>query len=271
MIKPQNTPFGDIAVLQRGFDLPSNTRNAGCYPVISSSGISGTHSDYKVGGVNVVTGRYGTIGKVFYYDGPCWPLNTTLYIKDYKGNNPRYIAYLLEATLAALRIDGGDKSAVPGIDRNVIHALRVPFFSHLSTQNAITSLLVLLDNTIECNQRLISELESTAKLIYDYWFTQFDFPDENGKPYRSSGGKMVYSPELKREIPEGWYVALLSDICSYSADRIATSELTESSYVTTDSLLQEKGGIKDAGSVPIGQSVTRFRDGDTLISNIRPY
>ena len=59
---------------------------------------------------------------------------------------------------------------------------------------------------IELNNKINAELEAMAKLIYDYWFVQFDFPDENGKPYKSSGGKMVYNEELKREIPEGWEV-----------------------------------------------------------------
>ncbi|MFM6219030.1 MAG: restriction endonuclease subunit S, partial [Dolichospermum sp.] len=68
---------------------------------------------------------------------------------------------------------------------------------------------------IELNNRINSELENLAKTIYDYWFVQFDFPDENGKPYKSSGGKMVYNQELKREIPAGWEVKSLWNIANY--------------------------------------------------------
>lgn len=74
----------------------------------------------------------------------------------------------------------------------------------LDTQRQVGSLLRCIDNTIANNKKLMMELESTARLIYDYWFTQFDFPDINGRPYRSSGGKMVWSDELKREIPARW-------------------------------------------------------------------
>jgi type I restriction enzyme, S subunit len=81
-------------------------------------------------------------------------------------------------------------------------------------QAKIASVLSSLDSKIELNNRINSELEAMAKTIYDYWFVQFDFPDANGKPYKSSGGKMIYSNELKREIPEGWDVKSLSDITS---------------------------------------------------------
>ncbi|MFM6265880.1 MAG: restriction endonuclease subunit S, partial [Dolichospermum sp.] len=73
-------------------------------------------------------------------------------------------------------------------------------------QDLLVSILSSLDDKIELNNRINSELENLAKTIYDYWFVQFDFPDENGKPYKSSGGKMVYNQELKREIPAGWEV-----------------------------------------------------------------
>lgn len=82
----------------------------------------------------------------------------------------------------------------------------------LEEQNKVASLLSSIDLKIDNNNRIISEIESMAKTIYDYWFLQFDFPDENGKPYKSSGGKMVWNEELKREIPEGWEYKPLIDI-----------------------------------------------------------
>lgn len=77
-------------------------------------------------------------------------------------------------------------------------------------QVKIGNLLHLLNQKIELNNKINKELESMAKTLYDYWFVQFDFPDENGKPYKSSGGKMVYNLELKREIPERWEVEKLN-------------------------------------------------------------
>ena len=81
-------------------------------------------------------------------------------------------------------------------------------------QDKIVSVLSTLDKKIELNNKINLELEAMAKLIYDYWFVQFDFPDENGKPYKFSGGKTVYNEELKREIPEGWNVEELQSIAT---------------------------------------------------------
>jgi type I restriction enzyme S subunit len=78
------------------------------------------------------------------------------------------------------------------------------FLPNKKIQEKISSLLLNLDKKIELNNKINQELESMAKTLYDYWFVQFDFPDSNGKPYKSSGGKMVYNKELKKEIPEGW-------------------------------------------------------------------
>lgn len=196
--------LGKVITLHRGYDLPEAKRKPGDVPIISSAGPSGFHSMAKLDGENVITGRYGTIGEVFYHRGECWPLNTALYVSDFHGNCPRYTAYLLKAVLDAANIDGKDKSTTPGVDRNVLHDLDVPYIESIDEQMAIAEVLGAIDDKISLNKRLYTKLEETAQLIYDYWFTQFDFPDKNGKPYRSSGGKMVYSGTLKREIPEGW-------------------------------------------------------------------
>ncbi len=201
--------------LHRGYDLPCTQRRSGSVPVISSSGVSGTHSVAKLDGESVITGRYGTIGEVFYHCGPCWPLNTTLFVEDFHGNDPKYVAYLLEAMLDAMCIDGTDKSTVPGIDRNALHDLAVPYANDLKYQKTVAHVLTVIDDKIANNKKLIKELEETARLIYDYWFTQFDFPDENGKPYRSSGGKMVWNEELKREIPDDRIVVSMAEMCGF--------------------------------------------------------
>lgn len=193
--------LGDLINLKRGYDLPESQRLPGPYPVISSAGISGYHNEYKVDGVGVVTGRYGTLGEMYYVDGKYWPHNTALYVTTFKGNNPKYIYYLLSCLG---RIRTSDKSAVPGVNRNELHEMAVPVVQDRVQQKKIAAVLSALDSKIACNNRINAELESMAKTLYDYWFVQFDFPDANGKPYKSSGGKMVYNATLKREIPAGW-------------------------------------------------------------------
>jgi len=106
-------------------------------------------------------------------------------------------------------------------------ALRAfPVIPFSDEKKRLVEVLEALDAKIELNNRINAELEAMAKTLYDYWFVQFDFPDENGKPYKSSGGKMVYNEELKREIPEGWEVGTLENIAklyrgvSYGKDDI---------------------------------------------------
>ncbi|MCB1984432.1 MAG: restriction endonuclease subunit S [Burkholderiales bacterium] len=220
MSKVKSKRLGDLITLKRGYDLPENRRIPGSYPVISSAGISGYHNEYKVDGQGVVTGRYGTLGQMYFIDGKYWPHNTALYVRDFKGNDPKYVYYLLSCLG---RIRTSDKSAVPGVNRNELHEMFVPVIEDKATQVVIRKNLESIDTKIELNNRINAELEAMAKTLYDYWFVQFDFPfdfekgkfDANGKPYKTSGGKMVYDPILKREIPEGWEICSLWNIAKY--------------------------------------------------------
>jgi len=204
--------LGNILEFQRGYDLPTSKRTDGEVPIISSSGYSGCHNEYKCEGENVVTGRYGTIGEVYYHSGKCWPLNTALFVKDFKGNIPKYVYYLLKNALSVYRVSGNDKSTVPGIDRKVIHEMPVPFHEDISYQQNVCDVLTCIDDKINTNSQICVSLESMAKTLYDYWFVQFDFPDENGRPYRTSGGEMVWNEQLKREIPKEWEVSSVGKV-----------------------------------------------------------
>ena len=137
--------------------------------------------------------------------------------------------------------------------------------------NRISTILDNIDRKIKINNQINLELEAMAKILYDYWFVQFDFPDQNGKPYKSSGGKMVYNPELKREIPEGWGVEKLRDFCQYVSEKVDSSELNIENYVGTDNMIEDMGGIELTTSIPKSGTSTKFSVGDILISNIRPY
>ena len=97
----------------------------------------------------------------------------------------------------------------------------------IADQRKISNLLTLLDDKIEINNQINQELEAMAKTLYDYWFVQFDFPDQNAKPYKSSGGKMVYHPELKREIPEGWGVESVGNLL----DKVTKAEKIENNSI----------------------------------------
>jgi type I restriction enzyme S subunit len=145
-----------VVELQRGFDLPERLREDGDVPVVASSGINGCHSTPKVSGPGVVTGRYGSIGQVFYIDRSYWPLNTTLWVKDFKGSDPRFIYYWLQLvdfeSVSA-------KSAVPGINRNDLHEFEA-VVPHLEEQRRIAGVLGALDGKIEQNRRLGERLSA---------------------------------------------------------------------------------------------------------------
>lgn len=207
--KPVSTRLGDVVNFKRGYDLPESSRRPGPYPVISSAGISGYHDQYKIRGEGIVTGRYGTLGEMHYYNGDYWPHNTALYVTDFKGNVPKYVYYLLSCLG---HLNTGDKSAVPGVNRNDLHELMIPLIVERGVQQKIAAVLSALDAKIELNNRINTELEALAKTIYDYWFVQFDFPDAHGRPYKSSGGAMVWNDTLKREIPAGWEAGSLDDL-----------------------------------------------------------
>jgi type I restriction enzyme S subunit len=140
---------------------------------------------------------------------------TTIDVLDNKVDS-KFIYYALinePITNYLQMITDNSVSSYPSINPSDIGNLKIKIPSSKPTQQKIAAVLSALDAKIELNKKINSELETMAKTIYDYWFVQFDFPDENNKPYKSSGGKMVYNKKLKREIPQGWKVEPIVDIC----------------------------------------------------------
>ncbi len=181
----------------------------GSTPVVSSTGLTATHNVSRVAGPGVVTGRYGTIGSVFYVTEDFWPLNTTLYVKDFKGNDPRFVSYFLKTVNFSMF---SDKAAVPGVNRNHLHKLRVRFPSP-QEQRSIGQTLGALDDKIELNQRMSRTLEETARAIFKSWFVDFypvrgtaTIPDDIRYLFPD---RLVDS--LMGPIPEGWSVRSLGD------------------------------------------------------------
>ena len=203
--------LGDLVEFQRGYDLPKSKFVEGKYPVQSSNGILGYHNEYKVEGPGITIGRSGTVGNPHLIRENFFPHNTSLFVKDFKGNDIEYIYYLLQYLDLGNQKSG---SGVPTMNRNHLHPIKIRAYRDKTCQQRTIKILSLIDKKIQINNQINQELEAMAKTLYDYWFVQFDFPDQNGKPYKSSGGKMVYHPELKREIPEGWGVEKLENIAN---------------------------------------------------------
>lgn len=181
----------------------------GLYPVYGGNGLRGFTDTFNFDGECSIIGRQGAYcGNVRYFKGKAFMTEHAIVAMVNENHNNGYVSNLLSMMNLA-QYQG--QSAQPGLSVSTISKITIKL-PDLATQEQCFNVLNLIDQKIQINNQINQELEAMAKTLYDYWFVQFDFPDKNGKPYKSSGGKMVYNPELKREIPEGWGVEKLGDI-----------------------------------------------------------
>ncbi len=204
-------PFDQICVLQRGYDLPKQKWINGEFPIVGSNGIIGFHSEFKEKGPGVVTGRSGTIGKVHYieYD-YYWPHNTSLFVKDFKGNEPKYIKLLLE--YLDLKNLGQNTAAVPSLDRKNVHRLLVPKLP------------------LEIQQQLVAEIEGYQKII--------------------DGARQVvenYQPKI--DIDPEWEMVELGEVCEIKRGRFSHRPRNAPQFyggkypfIQTGDVVKSKGG-----------------------------
>lgn len=208
----RKTTLKDRLSFEYGFAVRVNSETKGKYPIYGSNGATGCINTFKVRGPGIIIGRKGSVGAVHYSKNDFTPTDTSYYINvlDHKKDDLKYWYYYLPL-LGLNKLN--THSSVPGLNREIAYFIPVSP-PDLPTQQRIAAVLSSLDAKIELNNRINTELEAMAKTLYDYWFVQFDFPDKNDKPYKSSGGKMVWNTELKREIPEGWKDGVLSNIAN---------------------------------------------------------
>ena len=204
--------LGDLVLFQRGHDLPKTKMKVGDIPVIGSSGIIGYHNEFTTKAPCITVGRSGSVGNPIYINEDSWAHNTTLYIKQFFNTDPKFIYYYLKQ-LNLSHYAGG--SAVPTLNRNHIHSIDVYVPTSIEEQKAIADILSSLDEKIELNNQMNQTLEEMAQALFKRWFVDFEFPNEEGQPYKSSGGKMVES-ELGM-IPYNWIPSNIFDnITEYS-------------------------------------------------------
>jgi type I restriction enzyme S subunit len=187
-----------LVLLQRGFDITKAAQKPGEVPVISSSGVGSYHDTAMANGPGVVVGRKGTVGVVHFVANDYWPHDTTLWSKDLRGNDARYVYYFLQ-TLGLQRFDVGNSN--PTLNRNHIHKLPVAI-PPASVQVQIASKLVVFDNLIENNRRRVALLEQSARLLYRDWFVHLRFP----------GHEHV---KVMDGVPEGWERLPFSALADY--------------------------------------------------------
>lgn len=210
----KNIKFKDFVKLQRGFDLPKDTRIDGDYPVIASTAINGYHSEYKVLAPCVTTGRSGALGEVLYIKENCWPLNTTLWVKDFYGNYPKFVYYKLK-TLDLAKYDSG--AGVPTLNRNHLDEVSIRVPATKESQTKIASIIAFYDDLIENNEKRIKILEEMVQRLYTEWFVKFKFP----------GHEKVKTVDSRTDfgmIPEGWAVNAFRKVLNYVRGKSYSSE-----------------------------------------------
>lgn len=165
---------------------------------------------------DIVFSRVGSIDRNVYVDknhegwmfsGRCIRVRA-----DKNKVNPRYLSYYFKQnSFKKMMMNLAVGATMPSLNTKIMNSIELDLLPR-ENQDKIANILSAIDDKIQINNQINQELEAMVKTLYDYWFVQFDFPDQNGKPYKSSACKMVFHPELKREIPEGWGVEKLGEL-----------------------------------------------------------
>ena len=213
--------LGEVIQLQRGYDLPKQDRVSGSIPLIGSNGRIDTHNIAKVKGAGVITGRSGSIGYIHYEEEDFFPLNTSLFVKEFFGNYPRYIYYLLTSLSDKIR-SLASFSAVPTLDRKNVHENIITALPPLKEQERIVQKLDIafqsLDEAITLQKENIAYSQELKKTVLDEAFLNKSFKIEKlGDVIKFEGGSQPAKDEFLYEYKEG-YIRLLQ-IRDYKSDR----------------------------------------------------
>ncbi|MBM3860567.1 MAG: restriction endonuclease subunit S [Verrucomicrobia bacterium] len=240
--------FADFVTLQRGFDLPKTEMRDGPFPVIGSTSVIGHHDVYKVEPPGVVTGRSGSLGTVQFINERYWPHNTSLWVRDFKGNDARFVYYCLQG-LDFARFNAG--AGVPTLNRNHLDTLEVDV-PPLPVQRKIAGVLAAYDELIENNTRRIKLLEQMAQALYREWFV---------RPCHSA------------KLPKGWEMKKLGDIAEEDRRTVEPSEVDPNTpYFGLEHLPRKSIALTEWGTAKDVQSTKlAFKKGEILFGKIRPY
>lgn len=236
---------------------------------ITDEGIKSIKSN-TIDGISVLVGCIGwDMGNVAMCFEKCatnQQINSITKIRDCF--NPYYLYYWL-STKKDFLFSIASVTRTPILSKGVFEEIEIPNTDRLE-QDKISKMLLLLDQKIEYNAAVNDNLQQQLKLMYDYWFNQFDFPNEDGKPYRASGGAMEWSPDLQREIPAGWSCVPLEDILQRNSEAFDFSSIEP----TVDLSIMPSGSIaldQVNRSDKFSTNLFRMNEGDILFGSIRPY
>jgi type I restriction enzyme S subunit len=264
--------LGDLITFQRGHDLSKSQVVTGQYPIAGSNGIIGYHHKFTTKAPSITIGRSGNIGNPHLYEVDFWAHNTALYIKEFKNSDPKFIFYLLK-TLDFTGHNSG--SAVPSLNRNFIHPMKVFVPESIEEQKAIARILSSLDDKIELNRRINETLEATARILFKAWFIDFEPTRANieTRPSKSVSPDMakLFPSEFENGIPKGWREIKLGELIDtisvthkFPKDEII---FLNTSDISDGQVLSSK--YSKVEGLP-GQAKKSIKKNDILYSEIRP-
>ncbi len=249
--------LGELVTFQRGHDLPKSQRKKGKFPVVASKNIVGFHNALKAKSPGVTIGRSGQIGTVQLIEKDYWPLNTTLYSKSFHESDPVFVYYFLK-TLDLGKYNSG--SAVPTLNRNYIHPLKIKVPSSKKEQEKIGLILYQLDKKIKIFQELSGLMEKILQTLFKSWFIDFD-------------GQTEFVDSEFGQIPKGWNIDNLGSLVNSIKENVKpTKEKDHEKYISLDDMPSNSITLfKHSRGNEVNSSIIRFSKGDILFGNMRPY
>ena len=229
-------------------------------------------TNYKKGDVLVANIR-PYLKKVWFADSEGGCSSDVLVFRAKNGHYPSFLyAILMQDAFFDYAMLGAKGSKMPRGDKNQIMRYELPTFTSAEEEN-IGNIMIDIISKINVNRQINDNLEAMAKQLYDYWFVQFDFPNEEGKPYKSSGGAMVWNEKMKREIPQGWDIQNLADCLNLKTERVNISDIKASDNYTPIEVIPRKQ-MSLHETAPLENAVSgicRYNRRNILLSNRRVY
>ena len=259
----------DLLEIKNGTDYRNIEK--GTIPVYGSGGYMTSINKWLYDGESILLPRKGTINNIMFVNGKFWTVDTMYWSII---NKQKVVPYYLYNYLKALNFNNlYTGSTLPSMTNSAYYSIPVNLPS-FDNQKKLAHILKIIDKKIELNNQINQELETVTNTLYNYWFIQFDFPDENERPYKSSGGAMVYNEILKREIPINFEIIKLKDICEvksgypFSSDnyddngeyKLITIKNVQDNYISSDT-------DNNIGKIPNNMpDYCILKDGDILLS-----
>ena len=257
----------EIAIFRNGKSSPPRS-SSNKFPVYGSNGIIGYSDNFNSDENTIIIGRVGSYcGSVYFSNKKCWVTDNAIIGRVKDSNNPNFLYYLLKKLKLNLYRGG---SGQPLLNQSILYSLKV-IVPPINEQTIIAKILSGLDSKIELLQKQNKTLEAIGQALFKHWFVDFEFPNEEGKPYKSSGGEMVFNEELGKEIPKGWGVKNLGEFlnvikgCSYKSEDLKESDkaLITLKSINRDGGFNQKGYKEYVGDYKEEQIV---KDGDIVVA-----